>query len=229
MMQKTSLAPPAQEPTTPVRKNTSSNDIVDTEQPRGASHTSSEYQHFIPQAIRLVPPASSAHAGSIIEISQHSTYSNNTHNQDKNDNEDDDDDNDYRPRLLKRFSTFWPSERELLEKRYSLEFLYPAHDCETRKSSPLVAIVGLVATVCGGGVLSLPIAFSKAGIVPSTLLMIFAADIQYVHLVQLCSTNRRTQLWRLYEEGIRFPGRNRSNDTFDSTFGVCFDRLHGAC
>lgn len=191
-MQKTSLAPPAQEPTTPVRKNTSSNDIVDAEQPRGASHTSSEYQHFIPQAIRLVPPASSAHAGSIIEISQHSTYSNNIHNQDKNENEDDDDDNDYRPRLLKRFSTFWPSERELLEKRQSLEFLYPAHDCETRKSSPLVAIVGLVATVCGGGVLSLPIAFSKAGIVPSTLLMIFAAVITEFSMYILCSCARRT-------------------------------------
>ena len=191
-MQTISLAPPAQEPTTPVRKNASCNDIVDAEQPRGASHASSEYQHFIPQAVRLVPPASSAHAGSIIEISQHSSnYADNTYYQDENDNEDDDD-NDYRPRLLKRFSTFWPSERELLEKRHSLEFLYPPPDCETRKSSPLVAIVGLVATVCGGGVLSLPIAFSKAGIMASTLLMLFAAVITEFSMYILCSCARRT-------------------------------------
>lgn len=187
MTQKTSLAPPAQEPATPVRKNTSSNDIDDA----------NEYQHIVPTVIRLVPPASSAHAGSIIEISQLSNsigadnYADNTYNHDENDN-DDDDDYDYRPRLLKRFSTFWPSERELLKKRHSLEFLYPAHDCETRKSSPLVAVVGLVATVCGGGVLSLPIAFSKAGIVPSTLLMIFAAIITEFSMYILCSCARRT-------------------------------------
>jgi len=145
-MQTTPLAPPAS--TTPAHKNTLS---------------------CVPSTIRLSPPASSALAGNI-EIDQHDAYTYNNRNK-----SEDDGDDDYRPRLLKRFSTFWPSEQELLEKRQSLEFLYPAHDCETRQSSPLVAIVGLVATVCGGGVLSLPIAFSKAGIVPSTLLMIFAA------------------------------------------------------
>ena len=98
---------------------------------------------------------------------------------------------DYLPPLLKRFSTFWPSDRELLEKRHSLEFLYPAHDCKSRKSSPVVAIVGLVATVCGGGVLSLPIAFSRAGIIPSTVLMIFAAIITDFAMYILCSCARR--------------------------------------
>jgi len=99
---------------------------------------------------------------------------------------------DYRPPLLKRFSTFWPSEQDLLKKRHSLELLYPAHDCKSRKSSPVVAIVGLVATVCGGGVLSLPIAFSRAGIIPSTVLMVFAAIITDFAMYILCSCARRT-------------------------------------
>ena len=162
-MQTTPLAPPAS--TTPAHKNTLS---------------------CVPSTIRLSPPASSALAGNI-EIDQHDAYTYNNRNK-----SEDDGDDDYRPRLLKRFSTFWPSEQELLEKRQSLEFLYPAHDCETRQSSPLVAIVGLVATVCGGGVLSLPIAFSKAGIVPSTLLMIFAATITKFSMYILCSCARRT-------------------------------------
>ena len=167
-MQTTPLVPPAS--TTPAHKNTSS----------GVCH-----HDDVPSSIRLAPPASSAPAGNI-EIDQHDAYTYSNHR-----NSDGDD--DYRPRLLKRFSTFWPSERELLEKRTSLvEFLYPAHDCETRQSSPLVAIVGLVATVCGGGVLSLPIAFSKAGIVPSTLLMIFAATITEFSMYILCSCARRT-------------------------------------
>ena len=196
-MQTTPLAQPFQEPTTPPHENTSSDDIADGHQQRGASSATSAYQNDIPSAIRLAPPASSAQAGCIVEIRQHSVgtdeYADNTYmyGQDKHENEDDVD-NDYRPRLLKRFSTFWPSERELLERRHSLEFLYPAHDCETRKSSPLVAIVGLVATVCGGGVLSLPIAFSKAGIVPSTLLMLFAAIITEFSMYILCSCARRT-------------------------------------
>lgn len=92
----------------------------------------------------------------------------------------------------KRRSTFWPSHRELLRRHPSLELLVPAHDCETRRSSPAIAIFNLVATVCGGGVLSLPMAFSKAGLIPSFLLMVFAAGITNFAMYILCSCARRT-------------------------------------
>ena len=93
---------------------------------------------------------------------------------------------------MKRRSSFWPSERELLIRHPSLELLVPAHDCESRRSSPAIAIFNLVATVCGGGVLSLPMAFSKAGLIPSFLLMIFAAGITNFAMYILCSCARRT-------------------------------------
>lgn len=44
----------------------------------------------------------------------------------------------------------------------------------------------------GGGVLSLPLAFAKAGIIPSILLMIFAAVITDFSLYIICSCARRT-------------------------------------
>jgi amino acid permease len=94
--------------------------------------------------------------------------------------------------LMKRNSTFWPSTEEILSKRPSLEFLNPEFYSKTRKSSPLSAIFNLVATVCGGGVLTLPIAFSRAGIIPSTILMIFSAYITDFAMYILCAAARRT-------------------------------------
>lgn len=94
--------------------------------------------------------------------------------------------------LMKRFSSFWPSERTLLIRHPSLELLVPAHDCESRQSSTAIAIFNLVATVCGGGVLSLPYAFSRAGLIPSCLLMLFAAGITNFSMYILCSCARRT-------------------------------------
>jgi len=52
--------------------------------------------------------------------------------------------------------------------------------------------MNLVATVCGGGVLTLPIAFAKAGIIPSTVLMIFSAIMTDFAMYILCSCARRT-------------------------------------
>eukprot|EP00551_Chaetoceros_affinis_P009150 CAMPEP_0203681346 /NCGR_PEP_ID=MMETSP0090-20130426/42457_1 /ASSEMBLY_ACC=CAM_ASM_001088 /TAXON_ID=426623 /ORGANISM="Chaetoceros affinis, Strain CCMP159" /LENGTH=749 /DNA_ID=CAMNT_0050549797 /DNA_START=8 /DNA_END=2254 /DNA_ORIENTATION=- len=94
--------------------------------------------------------------------------------------------------LMKRNSTFWPTTEELLAKHPSLEFLNPEFYSSTRKSSPISAIFNLVATVCGGGVLTLPIAFSRAGIIPSTVLMIFSAIITDFAMYILCSCARRT-------------------------------------
>lgn len=93
---------------------------------------------------------------------------------------------------MKRPSSFWPTDRELLRRRPSLELLVPAHDCESRRSSPAIAIFNLIATVCGGGVLTLPIAFSRAGLLPSFLMMVFSAGITHFAMYILCSCARRT-------------------------------------
>jgi len=94
--------------------------------------------------------------------------------------------------LVKRYSTFWPTTEEILAKHPSLEFLNPDFASTQRKSSRISAIFNLVATVCGGGVLTLPIAFSRAGIIPSTILMIFSAIITNFSMYILCSCARRT-------------------------------------
>jgi len=94
--------------------------------------------------------------------------------------------------LQRRKSSFWLSDRALLVRHPSLELLVPAHDCASRRSSPAIAIFNLVATVCGGGVLSLPMAFSKAGLIPSFFLMLFAAGITNFSMYILCSCARRT-------------------------------------
>lgn len=74
----------------------------------------------------------------------------------------------------------------------SIEILNPCRDSALRKTSPLSAIVNLVATICGGGVLSLPYAFEHAGIIPGVALMIFAAVVTDFSLYILCSCARRT-------------------------------------
>lgn len=74
----------------------------------------------------------------------------------------------------------------------SIEILNPLRDSALRKTSPLGAITNLVATICGGGVLSLPFAFQHAGIIPGVALMIFAAIITDFSLYILCSCARRT-------------------------------------
>ena len=94
--------------------------------------------------------------------------------------------------LLSRQSTFWPSNQELLQKHPSFEFLNPSPDSELRIATPVSSIFNLVATVCGGGVLTLPIAFAKAGIIPATVMMILSAGITDFAMYILCSCARRT-------------------------------------
>lgn len=91
-------------------------------------------------------------------------------------------------------STHEPRHHVLLlrEQQVSLELLKPDHSSQARKSSPMVAMINMVATVCGGGVLSLPLAFSKAGILPTTLLMIYGALTTDLSLYLLVACARRT-------------------------------------
>lgn len=103
---------------------------------------------------------------------------------------------------------------EKLQK--DMEYIEPAFDSTLRRTNFIPATFNLVATIVslfcfiifliitffliflfknikvGGGVLSLPLAFAKAGIIPSILLMIFAAVITDFSLYIICSCARRT-------------------------------------
>jgi len=74
----------------------------------------------------------------------------------------------------------------------SLELLVPPHDSNLRKASLGVATFNLVATIVGGGVLSLPLAFARAGIVLASFMLLVAAIITEFSLYLLCSCARRT-------------------------------------
>ncbi len=79
-----------------------------------------------------------------------------------------------------------------LKRVSSLENLNPSFSSPLRKTSFKVATFNLVATIVGGGVLSLPLAFAKTGIVLATIMMIFSALITEFGLYLLCSCARRT-------------------------------------
>jgi sodium-coupled neutral amino acid transporter 11 len=82
--------------------------------------------------------------------------------------------------------------RAILQRHVSLERLNPDYGCSTRKSSIAVAITNLIATTTGGGVLSLPLAFRRAGILPTTFLMIYGFLATDFSLYVLVSCARRT-------------------------------------
>eukprot|EP00986_Skeletonema_menzelii_P019549 scaffold28406_cov143-Skeletonema_menzelii.AAC.1 len=67
----------------------------------------------------------------------------------------------------------------------------PFSACDNRPSSLLVGSFNLIATIVGGGVLSLPIAFQKCGIFTTTLFMIASAYMTYMSLIALCYASRR--------------------------------------
>jgi hypothetical protein len=67
------------------------------------------------------------------------------------------------------------------------------NESETRKSTFGIASFGLVASVCGGGILSLPLAFARAGIIPTTVRMIYGALTTYCSLFY-SSTRRARQV-----------------------------------
>ncbi len=79
-----------------------------------------------------------------------------------------------------------------LKRVSSLENLNPTFSSSLRKTSFKVATFNLVATIVGGGVLSLPLAFAKTGLVLATIMMIFSALITEFGLYLLCSCARRT-------------------------------------
>lgn len=94
--------------------------------------------------------------------------------------------------LLRKHTSMLTYDRYSHSVCASIEILNPCRDSALRRTSPLSAIVNLVATICGGGVLSLPFAFEHAGIIPGVALMIFACCITDFSLYILCSCARRT-------------------------------------
>ena len=74
----------------------------------------------------------------------------------------------------------------------SVEIINPPPDSPTRKTTLFFGAFNLVATVMGGGELSLPLVFAKAGIGLATAMMIFAAIITDFSLYLLCCCARRT-------------------------------------
>jgi len=70
------------------------------------------------------------------------------------------------------------------------DLLVPSYSSPERKSTLTVATFNLVATIVGGGVLSLPLAFEKCGILLASLLMILSAVITDRSLYLLCLSAR---------------------------------------
>jgi len=73
------------------------------------------------------------------------------------------------------------------------DHLTPCFDsaCQDRPSNVFVGTFNLIASIVGGGVLSLPIVFSRCGVVFTTISMMFSAYITYLSLVMLCYSSRR--------------------------------------
>jgi len=87
------------------------------------------------------------------------------------------------------------------------DLLVPSFDSDQRKSALLPATFNLVATIVGGGVLSLPLAFQKCGIGLATLLMIMAAVVTDFSLYLLCLCARQTGVGAYGEVGRRSFGK----------------------
>jgi len=88
-------------------------------------------------------------------------------------------------------------EKKMMHQQYyhggDFEYIEPPFDSPLRRTRLFPAAFNLVATIVGGGVLSLPLAISQTGVILSILLMIFAAVITDFSLYLLCSCARRTQ------------------------------------
>ena len=86
----------------------------------------------------------------------------------------------------------WKVESGLRIPMMTQDILIPVFESTERKSPAVVAIFNLCATIVGGGVLSLPLAFSKCGIILGTVLMIIAGIVTERSLYLLCICARTT-------------------------------------
>lgn len=84
--------------------------------------------------------------------------------------------------------------------------LKPPFSSDQRCSSMVVAIFNLVATIVGGGLLSVPLAFEKCGIILATFLMIFSAVATDRSLYLLCLCSQYTGATSFGEVGRKAFG-----------------------
>jgi len=91
--------------------------------------------------------------------------------------------------MCNKSDTSLKCERKNGDKGCDSDIIVPPFASDQRCSSIVVAIFNLVATIVGGGALSLPLAFEKCGIIPATVLMVFSAlaTDRSLYLLCLCS------------------------------------------
>ncbi|TDH65873.1 hypothetical protein CCR75_001315 [Bremia lactucae] len=87
-------------------------------------------------------------------------------------------------------------------RRASHEFFSPGPLSTMRTTTAPSATFNLVSTIIGGGVLSLPYAFDKCGLVVAFFLMVFAASASTFSLYVIVSCSRRGRA-ASYEEVVR--------------------------
>lgn len=97
------------------------------------------------------------------------------------------------------------------------DVLVPGYDSPRRKSPLVVATFNLSATIVGGGVLSLPLAFAKCGIVLGTVLMITAGIVTDRSLYLLCLCARQTGATSYGEVGKVAFGKYMECESFASS------------
>eukprot|EP00581_Thalassiosira_minuscula_P009196 CAMPEP_0183707506 /NCGR_PEP_ID=MMETSP0737-20130205/4062_1 /TAXON_ID=385413 /ORGANISM="Thalassiosira miniscula, Strain CCMP1093" /LENGTH=578 /DNA_ID=CAMNT_0025935193 /DNA_START=269 /DNA_END=2002 /DNA_ORIENTATION=+ len=71
------------------------------------------------------------------------------------------------------------------------DHLVPPFDSPNRPSTLFVGTFNLIATIVGGGVLSLPIVFEKCGVAFTTVAMLLSGCMTYMTLMMLCYCSRR--------------------------------------
>ncbi|KAL4144474.1 hypothetical protein PRNP1_013605 [Phytophthora ramorum] len=86
--------------------------------------------------------------------------------------------------------------------RASHEFFSPGPHATTRTATAPSAIFNLVSTIIGGGILSLPFAFDKCGLLVALIFMIIAASASTFSLYVIVSCSRRGRA-ASYEEVVR--------------------------
>ncbi|EEY57742.1 sodium-coupled neutral amino acid transporter, putative [Phytophthora infestans T30-4] len=86
--------------------------------------------------------------------------------------------------------------------RGSHEFFSPGPHATTRTATAPSAIFNLVSTIIGGGILSLPFAFDKCGLVVALIFMVIAASASTFSLYVIVSCSRRGSA-ASYEEVVR--------------------------
>ncbi|GMF12733.1 unnamed protein product [Phytophthora lilii] len=86
--------------------------------------------------------------------------------------------------------------------RASHEFFSPGPHATTRTATAPSAIFNLVSTIIGGGILSLPFAFDKCGLVVALVFMVIAASASTFSLYVIVSCSRRGRA-ASYEEVVR--------------------------